>query len=107
MNTVKLKVVYEPYERYEMSSPKIGHITAPTFREAIIKMLSRVSMYLDKESIEEQEKELGRELTQEELIDQLTSQNGDGCDYIFLLRSEITGEVYIKEFYSPFEEWEL
>ena len=97
MDTVKLQVVYEPYTRYEMSSPKIGHITASTFREAIIKMLSRVEMYLDEESIKEQEQALGRELTQEELLDELTQQNGDGCDFIFQLSNEETGEIYIKD----------
>lgn len=107
METIKLKVVYEPYTRYDTPCPKAGRITAPTFREAIIKMLSKVNMYLEEDDIYAQEAELGRHLTQKEILDQLIEQNGDGCDFIFHLSNEETGETYIKDPYDPFEEWEL
>ena len=104
MATVRLKVVYEPYQRYEPGAPCVGHITADSFREALIKMLSRVRMYTDEDSIQEREEELDREMTPEEIINQLKIENGDGCDYIFSLSNEDTGEEYISE--TPgFDEW--
>lgn len=106
MDNIKLKVVYEHYARGESSTVAIGHITAPTFREAIIKMLSVIGMYLDEEGIKEREEELGREMTQEELIDELAMQNGDGCDYIMSLINETTGEIYM-EAEDCFEHWSI
>lgn len=106
MEDTKIKVVYERYARHENLAPAIGHITAPTLREAIIKMLSKIGMYLDEEGIQEKEEELGREMTQEELIDELYMQNGDGCDYILSLTNEVTGEVYM-ESEEGFEEWTI
>ena len=106
MDNIKLKVVYEPYERFNQCGPKIGHITAPTFREAIIKMLSKVGMCLEEETLLEKEEELGREMTKEELIEALVEENGDGCDYIFSLTNETTGETYI-EADEGFEEWSI
>ena len=107
MSDIKLRVLYEPYPRYEVTVPKLGHITAKSFREAIIKMLSNVRMYDDEESILEREEELGRQMTQEELIDMLVSQNGDGCDYIIALENEDTKERYIDSDDVGFEEWSI
>lgn len=104
MAQIKLKVIYEPYARYEPTYPVIGHITAGSFREAIIKMLDKVRMYSDGDEILEQEEELGRQMTQDELIDLLNQQNGDGCDYITSLTNELTGETYITES-VPTDEW--
>lgn len=106
MDNIKLKVVYEPYERFTDCGPRIGHITAPTFREAIIKMLSRVGMYLDEDVIMEKEEDMGREMTKEELIEALVNENGDGCDFIISLTNEVTGEVYI-EGLEDYEEWSI
>ena len=105
MKPIRLKVVYEPYQRYEPSAPCVGHITANSFREAIIKMLDRVRMYLDPETIQEYEEEQGREMTQEELIRRLEMENGDGCDYIFSLSNEDSGEEYMSVDTPTFEEW--
>lgn len=107
MSTIKLRVVYTPYERYQETAPHIGHITATSFREAVLKMLTKVHMYMDKESVEEQEEELGRQLTQEEIIDLLVSENGDGCDCIHSLTNETTGEEYMEDTEPCFEEWEI
>ena len=107
MNSIKLKVVYEPYQRYQPACPRIGHITAKSFRQAVIKMLSRVRMYADEEVILEREEQLGREMTQEEMIEMLYAENGDGCDFIFSLTNETTGEVYMDCPDFGFEEWSM
>lgn len=107
MSAIKLRVLYEPYQRYESVCPCIGHITADSFRQAIIKMLSRVRMYVDEEVILEREEQLGREMTQQEIIDMLYSENGDGCDYIISLTNEVTGEVYMDGSNFGFKEWSI
>lgn len=106
MDNIKLKVLYVPYKRYEDCAPCIGHITGDSFSQAIVKMLDRVRMYTDGEEILEREQELGRELTQEEIIELLVGQNGDGCDYIVCLENEVTGEKYIDED-TGYEEWHM
>lgn len=107
MSQIKLKVIYIPYRRYEDVLPNIGHITANSFREAIIKMLSIVGMYSDKNTIEAHEQEIGREMTQEELVDMLESENGDGCDFIITLMNETTGEEYIAQTEFGLGEWTI
>lgn len=107
MNEIKLKVIYVPYRRYEDAAPNIGHITASSFREAIVKMLTKVRMYADKVTIEEYEKELGRQMTQNELVDMLYAENGDGCDFIVALTNETTGESYMAATEFGFEEWTI
>lgn len=109
MAEIKLKVVYEPYYRNETDAPtiSIGHITAPTFREAIIKMLSKVEAYINIGDVEVREDEMGREMTQEELIEALVQDEGDTfeCDCIISLTNEVTGEIYIEP--KLFEEWTI
>ena len=107
MSAIKLKVLYEPYQRYEPGCPCIGHIKAGSFRQAVIKMLSRVKMYADEESILETEERLGRKMTQDEMIEMLYAENGDGCDYIISLVNEVTGEVYMDSENLGFEEWSI
>ena len=103
---MKIRVLYIPYVRYEETSPVIGHITAASFREAFLKMLTKVRMYTDDDDILAEEEELGRELTQDELLNIIDSQNGDGCDCIISIINEETEEVYFED--GPeygFEEW--
>lgn len=107
MSAIKLRVLYERYRRYEPMCPCIGHITSDSFRQAIIKMLSKVSMYANEEVILEREEQLGREMTQQEIIDMLYSENSDGCDYIISLTNEVTGEVYMDGSNFGFEEWSI
>lgn len=106
MEDIRIKVVYIRYTRYCEGPTVIGHVTAKSFREAIIKMLSKVGMYDDEDTILEREEELGREMTQDELINLLNGQNGDGCDFIVSLMNEDTGEEYLGA--DPgLEEWSI
>ena len=106
MGTIKIRVVYIPYARYVDTATVIGHISAESFREAIIKMLGKIGMYADEDTVLEREQELGRELNQEELIDMLQAENGDGCDFIISIMNEDTGEKYL-EADPGLEEWTI
>lgn len=106
MEEIKIRVVYIPYARYVETATVIGHITAASFRDAIIKLLGKIGMYADEDTILDREEELGREMTQTELLDMLQAENGDGCDYIVSITDEDTGEKYL-ETYPGLEEWSI
>lgn len=106
MDKIKIRIVYIPYARYIETATVIGHITADSFRDAIIKMLDKLRMYDDEDTILKREEKLGREMTQQELIDMLIEQNGDGCDFIISIMNETTGEKYLNT--DPgLEEWTI
>lgn len=106
MENIKIRVVYIPYARYVDTATVIGHVNAESFRQAIIKLLNKIGMYADGETILEREEELGRVMTQEELIEMISAENGDGCDFIVSITNEQTGEVYL-ETDPGLEEWEI
>lgn len=105
MSEVKIRVVYIPYERYNVTAPAIGHIKADSLKEAVIKMLSKVRVYIDEDSIVEEEQALGRSFTAQEIINAILGLNGDGCDYIASIQNEDTGEEYLKEEDVILNEW--
>ncbi len=96
---VKLELVYIPYERYRSNnSPKSVTITGTDLLNALSKMADRMLLYIDSNEIEEEG------YTAEDVLDNIISSNGDGCDYIIFLKNLTTGEVYIEEPVDE-EEW--
>lgn len=99
--TVRIKVVYQRYERYQETPISEGHITAPDLRTAILALLDRIGMYADSEEILALEEENGKKWTAEELIDKFISRvNGDGCDFVFNITNEETGEIIFNSNYD-------
>lgn len=93
-STVRIKVVYQQYKRYQETPISEGHITAPDLRTAILALLDEIGMYVDSEEVLELEEENGKKWTAEELIDNfICSVNGDGCDAVFNITNEETGEI--------------
>ena len=89
---VKLKVVFEPYERYSHGSRvKTATVSGPTLLDALKKMVDRMGLYFDSEEIEDEG------MSAEDVINRIYSENGDGCDYILLLEDVNTGARYIEE----------
>lgn len=85
----KYKIVYEPYERYTSSGVNEATFTAPTLYDALCKLCDNMHLYLDREQIEEEQ------MTAEDIVNYITSINGDGCDYIFKFENLSSGEVII------------
>ena len=107
--TIRIKVVYQRYERYQETPISEGHITAPDLRTAILALLDRIGMYADSEEILALEEENGKKWTAEELIDNfICSVNGDGCDLVFNIKNEETGEIIFNsdQDYDP-EFWDI
>ena len=99
--TVRIKVLYQTYTRYQEMPISEGHITAPDLRTAILALLDRIGMYADSEVVLELEEENGKKWTAEELIDKFISQvNGDGCDFVFNIKNEETGEIIFNSDYD-------
>ena len=99
--TIRIKVVYQRYERYQETPISEGHITAPDLRTAILVLLDRIGMYADSEEILALEEENGKKWTAEELIDKFISRvNGDGCDFVFNITNEETGEIIFNSNYD-------
>ena len=98
---MKIKVTYQRYERYQETLISEGHITATDLRTAILALLDRIGMYVDSEDVLEQEEENGKKWTAEELIDNfISSVNGDGCDFVFNIKNEETGEIIFNSDYD-------
>ena len=99
--TICIKVVYQRYERYQETPICEGRITAPDLRTAILALLDRIGMYADSEEILALEEEDGKKWTAEELIDKFISRvNGDGCDFVFNITNEETGEIIFNSNYD-------
>ena len=106
---MKIKVVYQRYARYRETNISEGRITAPDLRTAILALLDNIGMYVDSEEVLELEEENGKKWTAEELIDNfICSVNGDGCDFVFHIKNEETGEIIFNSDYDyeP-ESWEI
>lgn len=98
---MKIKVTYQRYERYQETPISEGHITAPDLRTAILALLDEIGMYVDSEEVLELEEENGKKWTAEELIDNfISSVNGDGCDFVFNIKNEETGEIIFNSNYN-------
>lgn len=107
--TMRIKVVYQRYARYRETTISEGHITAPDLRTAILALLDNIGMYVDSEEVLALEEENGKKWTAEELIDNfISSVNGDGCDCVFNIKNEETGEIIfnLDDDYEP-ESWDI
>ena len=106
---MKIKVTYQRYKRYQETRISEGRITAPDLRTAILALLDKIGMYVDSEDVLEMEEENGKKWTAEELIDNFISAvNGDGCDLVFNIKNEETGEIIFNSDYDyeP-ESWNM
>lgn len=100
-NTVRLYVEFYPYERYTQTSRKTATVSGRDLLHALKKMVDRMRLYIDSDAIEDYG------WTAEQVIDNIQSSNGDGCDYIVILKDINTDEVYIEAFDEmETEDWD-
>jgi len=95
---VKLRVEFETYERFGSGQIRKATVSGNTLLDALKKMVDNMQLYLESDMIEEEN------MTAEQVIEDIAGSNGDGCDFIFLLKNLTTGEVYIEEDYSEEDE---
>ena len=98
---MRIKVVYQRYERYQETPISEGHITAPDLRTAILALLDRIGMYVHSEDALEAEDASGKKWTAAALLDNfICSVNGDGCDVVCNIKNEETGEIIFNSDYD-------
>lgn len=97
---VKLEVMFEDYERFESGNIRRAQVSGVDLLDALKKMVDHMGLYITSEDIEDDE------MSAEDVIDSIESSNGDGCDFIFLLKDVTSGKVYIKEGYNDLENWD-
>lgn len=78
---VELNVLYETYPEGELVT---STFSGETEKDALLEMLETVYMYLSSEEAEG--------LTVDEIIEELTCQNGDGCDFIYSIKNVTDGK---------------
>jgi len=99
---VRLHVEWQPYERYGAGySLRKANITADSELEALAKMCDNLLLYMEYDDVMECN-------SVEEVIERLEESNGDGCDFITLLKNINTGEILMEydEEWDEEEEWD-
>lgn len=91
--------LYVKYEDYPDGNIKEATFSGSSRSEALKAMVDSLLLYLDVATIEDDN------LSDEDIIKELEEQNGDGCDYIILLKDKKTGEVLMDYPYEE-ESWE-
>lgn len=112
----RIECLYEVYDRTPNANTNHITIEGSSLRVCLMKLLDIVHMYSEPDDILDEEEETGIKLTPEDILERIESQNGDGCDFIFYIKDEITGELlldsgcstmYDKEFTVDDEEEDL
>lgn len=89
---VNLEVSYETYERYSRGKHKTIRVSGTNLLDALKKMTDELLLYLDSDQIDEEE------MTPDEIIDEIVTSNGDGCDYIYYIKNLTTGKMLLEEY---------
>ena len=98
---VRLYVEFYPYERYGSSEGlKRATVSGTDKLDAIKRLVDHMGLYIDSEIIEE------ANYSFEDVINSIVSSNGDGCDFIVVLKNKNSGEIYIEEDYEEEEDWD-
>ena len=82
---VELKVVYEVYPDGRLAK---ATCSGGTEKDAFLDVLDTVGLYTYPEEAEN--------WTVEEIIEDIESQNGDGCDFIYSIKNMNTGKIYFE-----------
>lgn len=96
-----LELMYKPYERYGGSGGlRKAKISGNDLLDALSKMVDKMALYFSSEDIEDEE------MTAQDVLDRIESENGDGCDYIVSLKNLTTGEQLIEAYWEDEEDWD-
>lgn len=98
---VKLYVEFYPYERYGGGSGlKKATVSGTDKLDALKKLVDHMGLYIDSEEIEEEGYSF------EDCINNIAMSNGDGCDFVVVLKNKDSGEIYFQENYEEEEDWD-
>ena len=98
---VRLYVEFYPYERYGGGSGlKKATVSGTDELDALKKLVDHMGLYIDSEEIEEEGYSF------EDCINNIAMSNGDGCDFVVVLKNMNSGEIYFQENYEEEEDWD-
>lgn len=89
---MKIKIDYEIYDRIGGNFNSIT-ISGKTLRSCLLSAFDKLQLYSDANDIIEEETEEGKKYSDDELLDILIEQSGDGSDYIFTIKDLDTGKI--------------
>ena len=92
---IQLEVMLDPYSRYERTATRKFKVKGTDLVDALKKICDKALLYLEPEQIDEEG------MTPNEIIDEIYSSNGDGCDFIMYIKNLTTGEMLLQENYDP------
>ena len=89
------------YEDYPDGNVKKAKFEGADLRSALIAMVNDLLLYLDQDEIED------NNMSAEDIIESIEERNGDGCDFIIILKDLSTGKVLMdyQDYYEE-EMWE-
>lgn len=93
--SIELKVKYEDYPDGNI---KVEYFTGNSLLDALKKMADKLLLYIDVETIEEDE------MSADDVLKAIETRNGDGCDYIITMENTRTGELLMDFFYDEYAE---
>lgn len=85
------------YEEYPDGGVRSATFKGADLRDALKNMVSSLGFYLDENQIEDDD------MSAEDIIEELESRNGDGCDFIITLKDKSTGQM-LMDYQDSFEE---
>ena len=84
-----IEVMFEPYTRYGYEPIKTGRVSGKNLLDALLKMADKMRLYFDGDYADEYKEENEVELTAENVLERIETENGDGCDFIFYIKNYI------------------
>lgn len=97
-SSVKLTAHFEKYERFETGGLVILHVARKNAKEAVTALISNMGLYAEDfedlligadEGITDPLQVLGSYLQ--------NSTNGDGCDFVYLIKDDTTGDIIFED----------
>lgn len=93
--SIELKVKYEDYPD---GNVKVEYFTGNSLLDALKKMVDTLLLYIDVQTIEEDE------MSADDILRAIEASNGDGCDYIITMENTRTGELLMDFVYDEYAE---
>lgn len=93
--SIELKVRYEDYPDGNL---KVEYFTGHSLIDALKKMVDTLLLYIDVQTIEEDE------MSADDVLRAIETSNGDGCDYIITMENTRTGQLLMDFFYDEYAE---
>ncbi len=97
---MKMEVLFERYERYECGNMRKLTVTGDDKLDCLKKMVDNMGLYIDSEDVcgcvDEGE-------GFDDILEHITSSNGDGCDFIFYIKDLTENKVIFEEGYEERE----